>query len=64
MFGNKNLKHITNVSTDGCYEILKEYTNKLTDEEFEVLKRLQLGICERKDMIGLGTQILSIYRKS
>ena len=63
MFKRKNVKHITNVSTDGCYEMLKEYTNKLSDEEFEIIKELQLGICERKDMIGVGTQILSIYKK-
>ena len=63
MFEKVKAKHITDVSTDGCYEILKEYTNKLTDEEFEAVKRLQLGICERRDMIGVGTQILSIYKK-
>ena len=63
MFKNKNVEHITDVATDGCFEILKEYTNKITDEEFEFVKKLQLGICERKDMIGVGTQILSIYKK-
>ena len=31
MFKKAKVKHITNVSKDGFYEVLKKYTNKLTE---------------------------------
>ena len=51
------------ISND-LFEVLKEYTNKLGEEDFEIVKEWQLGVCERKDMQGLATHILTIYQKS
>jgi hypothetical protein len=64
MFKNLNVNHIVDISTDGLFEVLKEYTNKLSEEDFEIVKEWQLGVCERKDMQGLATHILTIYQKS
>lgn len=64
MFKNLNVNHIVDISTDGLFEVLKEYTNKLGEEDFEIVKEWQLGVCERKDMQGLATHILTIYQKS
>jgi 2-polyprenyl-3-methyl-5-hydroxy-6-metoxy-1,4-benzoquinol methylase len=63
MFDKLNVKHLVDVSTDGIFEILKENTNNLSKEDFGIVKNLQLGICERKDMIGVSTHILSIFKK-
>ena len=57
------MKHICDVSLDGLFEILKEYTNKLAKTEFNTIKQIQLQICERTDMIGCSTHVLSIYKK-
>lgn len=57
------MKHICDVSLDGLFEILKEYTNKVGKAEFNVIKQMQLQICERIDMIGCSTHVLSIYKK-
>ena len=57
------MKHICDVSLDGLFEILKEYTNKVDKVEFNAIKQMQLQICERTDMIGCSTHVLSIYKK-
>jgi len=57
------MKHICDVSLDGLFEILKEYTNKVSKAEFNAIKQMQLQICERADMIGCSTHVLSIYKK-
>ena len=64
LFKNLNVNHIVDISTDGLFEVLKEYTNKLGEEDFEIVKEWQLGVCERKDMQGLATHILTIYQKN
>ena len=63
MFKDYSVNHISDISTDGLFEVLKEYTNNLTDEDFEIVKEWQLGVCERSDMQGLATHILTIYQK-
>lgn len=63
LFKGYNVKHITDISTDGVFEILKEQTNNLSKEEFEIIKEWQLGVCERTDMQGLATHMLTIYQK-
>ena len=57
------MKHVCDVSLDGLFEILKEYTNKVSKAEFNVIKQMQLQICERTDMIGCSTHVISIYKK-
>lgn len=57
------MKHVCDVSLDGLFEILKEYTNKVTKTEFNAIKQLQLQICERTDMIGCASHVISIYKK-
>ena len=63
LFENLNISHITDISTDGIFEILKENTNKLSKTDFEIVKEWQLGVCERTDMLGLATHMLSIFQK-
>lgn len=63
LISKTNMKHICDVSLDGLFEILKEYTNKVSKAEFNVIKQMQLQICERTDMIGCSTHVLSIYKK-
>lgn len=57
------LKHISDISLDGLFEILKEYTNKLDKTSFNKIKQIQLQIAERPDMIGCSTHVMSIYKK-
>ena len=57
------LKHITDVSLDGLFEVLKEYTNKLSKSELNTIKQMQLQICERPDMIGCASHVLGVYKK-
>lgn len=58
------LKHIKDISTDGLFEILKEHSNQLDEEEFEIIKDWQLRVCEKKEMLGLSTHILTITKKT
>lgn len=57
------MRHVTDVSLDGLFEVLKEYTNKVNMADFNAIKQIQLQICERPDMIGCASHVLSIYRK-
>lgn len=63
LFKGCKVKHISDISTDGIFEILKENTNNLSKEEFDIIKDWQLGVCERPDMQGLATHMLTIYKK-
>lgn len=58
-----NMKYMYDISLDGLFEILKEYTNKLSKSEFGAIKKLQLQICERSDMIGCASHVMSVYKK-
>jgi SAM-dependent methyltransferase len=57
------MKHVCDISLDGLFEIFKEHTNKVSKTEFNAIKQMQLQICERTDMIGCSTHVLSIYKK-
>ena len=59
----KTLKHVTDISLDGLFEILKEYTNKLDQATFNKIKQMQLQIAERSDMIGCSSHVISVYKK-
>lgn len=57
------MRHITDISLDGLFEVLKEYANRVSTSDFNAIKQMQLQICERPDMIGCASHVLSIYRK-
>ncbi len=57
------MKHVTDISLDGLFEVLKEHTNKLGRSEFNAVKQMQLQICERPDMIGCASHVISVYKK-
>lgn len=42
----------------------KEHSNQLDEEEFEIIKDWQLKVCEKKEMLGLSTHILTITKKT
>lgn len=63
LFEGCGVEHIADISTDGLFEILKENTNNLSKDDFEIIKEWQLGVCERSDMQGLATHMLTIYQK-
>lgn len=64
LFKNKKVKFIKDISTNGPFEMLKEYTNKLNEEEYKVIESYQMAICERKDMQGLSSHTITIYQKN
>jgi SAM-dependent methyltransferase len=52
------------ISADGAADYIRPYLNKLDDEEFKYFIDYQLAICERKELLGAGSHIVDILRKS
>lgn len=64
LFENNSLTKLHSIATDGFFEILKEKTNTLSEQEFELIKKWQLAVCELKEINGMSSHVLNIYKKS
>lgn len=51
------------VASDGCALLLREAVDAMDDEAFELFLNYHFATCERKDLLGITSHALDVFRK-
>ena len=51
------------VATDGCSLLMREAIDSMDDEIFKLYLKYHFTVCERKDLLGITSHSLDIFRK-
>ena len=64
LFADKPVQYLNTVAVDSVLELAEERSDfVMSDEEFEAFAKMQLALCEKRELLGSSSHLLYICRK-
>ena len=64
LFKNKPVQYLNTVAVDSVLELAEGRSDfVISDEEFEAFAKMQLALCEKRELLGSSSHLLYICKK-